>query len=115
MSRTARSTEAPRRGPKALWINTFRSTGDPDALARYAERAGPAMTAHGGRFLARGIPAAIFEAAVRERTVVIEFPSVEDAVAAYHSLAYQAALSELGDEVVRDLRVVATTDEPPRG
>ena len=91
---------------KAYWINTFRSVRDPEKLASYAELAGPAMREAGGRFLARGQPARVFEAGVMERTVVIEFDSVEQAVAAYHSPAYQEALRVLGDGAERDLRVV---------
>ncbi|MGH9235726.1 MAG: DUF1330 domain-containing protein [Acidimicrobiales bacterium] len=91
---------------KAYWINTFRSVSDPDKLAAYIELAGPVMRASGGRFLARGLPAAAFESGVVERTVVIEFDSVESAVAAYESPGYQAALAALGDGAERDLRVI---------
>jgi uncharacterized protein (DUF1330 family) len=91
---------------KAYWVNTFRSVRDPDKLAAYVELAGPAMRASGGRFLARGQPARVFESGVPERTVIIEFDSVNDAVAAYESPAYQAALQALGDGAERDLRIV---------
>jgi uncharacterized protein (DUF1330 family) len=91
---------------KAYWINTFRSVRDPRKLAEYIELAGPAMRESGGRFLARGQPARVFEAGVMERTVVIEFDSVEQAVAAYHSPGYQEALRVLGDGAERDLRIV---------
>jgi uncharacterized protein (DUF1330 family) len=91
---------------KAYWINTFRSVSDPDRLATYIELAGPVMRASGGRFLARGLPAAAFESGVVERTVVIEFDSVDAAVAAYESPGYQAALAALGDGAERDLRVI---------
>jgi uncharacterized protein (DUF1330 family) len=91
---------------KAYWINTFRSVRDPEKLAAYVELAGPAMRASGGRFLARGRPARVFESGVMERTVVIEFETVEQAVAAYESPAYQAALRALGDGAERDLRIV---------
>jgi uncharacterized protein (DUF1330 family) len=91
---------------KAYWVNTFRSVRDPDKLAAYVELAGPAMRASGGRFLARGQPARVFESGVLERTVIIEFDSVNDAVAAYESPAYQAALQALGDGAERDLRIV---------
>jgi uncharacterized protein (DUF1330 family) len=91
---------------KAYWINTFRSVSDPDKLAAYIELAGPVMRASGGRFLARGLPAAVFESGVVERTVIIEFDSVEAAVAAYESPGYQAALAALGDGAERDLRVI---------
>jgi uncharacterized protein (DUF1330 family) len=91
---------------KAYWINTFRSVGDPQKLAAYVELAGPAMRASGGRFLARGKPARVFGSGVMERVVVIEFDSVEQAVAAYESAAYQEALRVLGDGAERDLRIV---------
>ena len=64
------------------------------------------MRESGGRFLARGQPARVFEAGVMERTVIIEFDSVDQAVAAYHSPGYKEALSVLGDGAERDLRIV---------
>ncbi len=91
---------------KAYWINTFRSVRDPEKLAAYVELAGPAMRASGGRFLARGMPARVFESGVMERTIVIEFDSVEQAVSAYESPAYQDALNALDDGAERDLRIV---------
>lgn len=92
------------------WINTFRSISDPDAVAAYAELAGPAIRAAGGRFLARGTPAAAFEEGLVERTALIAFDGVEQAVAAYHSDAYQQALTALGDGAVRDIRIVPGLD-----
>ena len=46
------------------------------------------------------------EHGLKERTVVIEFPTYEQAVAAYESDAYKKALGALGDAVERDLRIV---------
>lgn len=90
----------------AYWVNTFRAVHDEQRLQAYAELAGPVMREFGGRFLARGAAVAAFELGVRERTVVIEFPSVDAAVAAYHSDAYQHALRVLGDGAERDIRIV---------
>jgi uncharacterized protein (DUF1330 family) len=90
----------------AYWINTFREVSDPVKLAAYVELAGPVMRAHGGRFLARGEPAAAFESGVLARTVLIEFQSVEQAVAAYESPDYQRALEALGDGADRDIRII---------
>ena len=95
---------------KAYWINTFRSITDDEKLAAYVELAGPAMRAAGGRFLARGQPAAAFESGIVERTTLIEFPSVEAAVAAYEAPAYQEALAALGDGAERDLRIIPAVD-----
>ena len=54
----------------------------------------------------RGDPAKVYEAGLNMRTVVIEFPSVEAAIAAHDSPGYQAALKALGDGAERDLRIV---------
>jgi uncharacterized protein (DUF1330 family) len=89
---------------KAYWITFYREVRRPEALAAYAKLAGPALEAGGGRMLARGMPAAVFEAGLAQRTVLMEFESIERARAAYESPAYQAALAVLGDAVERDIR-----------
>ena len=91
---------------KAFWVSTYRSVSDADAMAAYAKLAGPALQGAGGRFLVRGLPSAVFEAGVEQRVVVIEFDSVEAAVAAHDSDPYQAALAALGDGAIRDIRIV---------
>jgi uncharacterized protein (DUF1330 family) len=93
---------------KAYWINTFRTIDSPAKLAAYVDLAGPAMLVGGGRFLARGVADAAFESGARERTTLIEFDSVEQAVAAYHSEAYQRALAALGDGAERDIRIIGS-------
>ena len=72
----------------------------------YAKLAPPAIAAFGGRYLARGSAVAAYEAGLRERIVISEFPSVEQAIAAHESPAYQEALKALGNAAVRDLRIV---------
>jgi uncharacterized protein (DUF1330 family) len=92
---------------KGYWITTYRSISNPDALAAYAKLAAPALMAAGGRFLARGTPVKTMEQGLMERTVLIEFPSVDQAVTAYNSPGYKQALSALGkDAAVRDIRVI---------
>src|SRR4051794_25278650 len=91
---------------KAYWVNAFRAVRDQDALMAYAKIAGPAMQAAGGRFLARGMPAQVFEGGLLERLTLIEFDSVEQAKAAYDSPGYQEALRVLGDAADRDLRII---------
>ena len=92
---------------KAYWISSYRSISDTDALAAYAKLAGPALTAAGGTFLARGMPAAIKEDGLNQRTVLIEFESVDAALAAYKSPAYQEAIAALGANAAeRDIRIV---------
>lgn len=96
--------------PKAYWISSYRAVSNPAAVADYAKLAGPALQAFGARFLVRGTPAVVYEAGLKERTVVIEFDSVAQATAAHDSPAYQAALEALGDGAERDLRIVEGTD-----
>jgi uncharacterized protein (DUF1330 family) len=91
---------------KAYWISAYRSISSAEKLAAYAKLAGPSITAAGGRFLARGVAAKTYEAGVAERTVLIEFDSVEQAIAAHDSPGYKAALDALGDGAVRDIRIV---------
>jgi len=91
---------------KAYWVSAYRAVNDVDKLAAYAKLAGPAVTAGGGRFLARGLPAMVYERGLPQRTVLIEFDSVEQATATHDSPDYQAALAALGDGAERDLRIV---------
>jgi uncharacterized protein (DUF1330 family) len=97
--------------PKAYWITTYRSISNPDALAAYAKLAGPALTAMGGRFIARGMPLKTMEQGLMQRTVVIEFPSVKAADAAYSSPGYKEALAALGTNAAeRDIRVIEAVE-----
>lgn len=92
--------------PKAYWISAYHAVHDPEALAAYAKLAGPAIQHAGGRILARGTPAQVYERGINQRTVLIEFDSVEHAIATHDSPAYQEALRVLGKAVDRDLRIV---------
>jgi uncharacterized protein (DUF1330 family) len=91
---------------KAYWVATYRSVSNPDALAAYAKLAGPAIAAAGGRFLARGMPAQVYEAGLQQRTVLIEFDNVEAARAAHDSRAYREALAALAGGADREIRIV---------
>src|SRR5689334_9290269 len=91
---------------KGYWIAFYREIRDKDALAAYAQASTPAFQAAGAKFLARGVATDAFDAGMKERTVLIEFPSVEAARACHDSPAYQAAAKLLGDSVERDLRIV---------
>ena len=93
--------------PKAYWISAYQAIHDEAALQAYAQLAGPALAAAGGRALARGMPTAVKEQGKAMRTVIFEFDSVQAALAAYESAGYQAALVALGSHAaVRDIRIV---------
>ena len=91
---------------KAYWITCYREVRDAAKLTAYAQLAGPAIEAGGGRFLARGVAAKAYEDGKTDRTVIIEFESIEQAMATHDSAGYKAALAALADGAVRDLRIV---------
>lgn len=95
--------------PKAYWVTAYRAVKDAEKVAAYAKLAGPALTAAGGRFIVRGDPSVVYELGMMQRTVVLEFDSVEQATSAYDSPAYQDALTALDDGADRDMRIVGGT------
>jgi uncharacterized protein (DUF1330 family) len=87
-------------------MSIYREIRDDQKFAAYAALAGPALSAAGGTFLARGLPERVYEAGENQRVVLIEFESIEAAAAAHDTPAYQEALAALGDGAVRDIRFV---------
>ncbi|MFF1920010.1 DUF1330 domain-containing protein [Streptomyces sp. NPDC058221] len=96
--------------PKGYWVSAYRTISDPEKLAAYNKLAPAAVKAGGGRICARGGRVVAHGAGIPERTVLIEFDSFEQAVAAYESAAYQEALVALSDGVERDFRIVEGID-----
>lgn len=91
---------------KGYWVSAYRKVLKPEQLVEYSKLATPAILDGGGRILARGVAAAVQGAGMAERTVIVEFDSLEQAIAAFESEAYQVALRTLGDAVERDFRIV---------
>ncbi len=89
---------------KGYWVALFRSNAA--VISEYVKLAGPAIQAGGGRIVARGLPVRVYEAGMKERSVVIEFDSVEQAIATYESPEYQAAKKLLEGVVERDVRIL---------
>jgi len=96
--------------PKGYWVSVYRTIADPEKLAAYNELARAAVQAFGGRTLIRGGQVVAYDAGIAERTILVEFDSFEQAVAARESAAYQKALDALGDAVERDFRIVEGVD-----
>ena len=65
---------------KGYWFACYRVIKDQEASANYAKRAPAAIQAHGGKFLVRGAPANVYEQALAQRVVMIEFDSIEKAI-----------------------------------
>lgn len=94
----------------ALWISHITVT-DPETFAKYVELAGPAISKHGGTFLARGARHVQLEGKDRPRNVVARFESIEAAEACYNSDDYQAALVFAKDASERDLMVIEINED----
>ena len=96
--------------PKGYLVTQYRSISDPLKVAAYAKLAGPAIQAGGGRFIVRGPAIEVYEEGLKERTVVVEFDSLDAARALYATPAYQEAVAALGDGAKRDMRIVEGVD-----
>ena len=94
---------------KAFIVSSYRGSPQPERLGEYAGPALKAFEANGGRFIVRGLPAHTYEDGLSERTIIIEFGSVEQAMAAYEISAYQP-VRKLLETVSRDVRVVEQAD-----
>ena len=75
---------------KGYWVAHVTVT-DPDNYPKYVAANATAFEKYGARFLVRGGRFEAPEGAARERHVVIEFDSYEQALACYHSPEYAEA------------------------
>ena len=75
---------------KGYWVAHV-DVDDPEAYEKYKAANAAPFAEFGARFLVRGGTRECREGTARARTVVIEFPSYEAALACYDSPGYQAA------------------------
>jgi uncharacterized protein (DUF1330 family) len=91
---------------KGYWVVAYRTVGDEATMKRYVDLAGIALAPFGARVLVPpGSAVTAFEAGLKQMTVVAEFESYKDALAAYESADYKKALVALGSDVERDFRI----------
>jgi uncharacterized protein (DUF1330 family) len=76
----------------AYWITRCNVT-DPNVYDKYLDLAGPAIKKFGGKFLVRGGKQFELEGQGFERTVLVEFSSLDRARECYESNEYAEALS----------------------
>jgi len=95
---------------KVYTVILYRSISDDAARAAYSKLAGPAIAAAGGRVIARGLPLATKEQGLNERSLIIEWDSLEQAVGVYEAEEYKAALAALGSSAERDIRILEAID-----
>jgi uncharacterized protein (DUF1330 family) len=99
----------------AYWVARASIT-DPVAYKKYTDRVPDIINRHGGRVLARGGRYRIMEGPETfQRHVVIEFPTLEQAVACFESPEYQeaAAFRRAGGGIVENV-IVDGGDATPR-
>jgi uncharacterized protein (DUF1330 family) len=94
---------------KGYWINRCHVT-DAEGYGEYAKLAGPAIQKFGGRFLARGGNQQELEGGTFERTVLVEFDSMDDALKAYNSDEYAEALKHSKESSERMVVIVEGLD-----
>jgi uncharacterized protein (DUF1330 family) len=90
---------------KGYWIGHVDVT-DPEGYKAYMNADMAPLGKFGGRFLVRGGAREVPEGKVRNRTVVLEFPSYDAALSCYRSLDYQAAKELRNGKAEFDLVVV---------
>ena len=96
---------------KGYWIVAYRSVTDEATLREYAKLADPVVRANDGKHLVRTADVKTAEAGLKQRTTVIEFESLQKAIATHDSDAYQHALKVLGSAAERDFRIVEGLDD----
>jgi uncharacterized protein (DUF1330 family) len=94
---------------KGYWIAHVDVT-EPEGYKAYAQADMDPFGLYGGRFLVRGGRYELEEGAARSRSVVIEFPTYEAALACYKSPGYQAAAALRKGRAEFDLIVIEGYD-----
>jgi uncharacterized protein (DUF1330 family) len=95
--------------PKGYWI-AHASVKDPARYPEYLAANKKAFAKYGGRFLVRGGAYENPKGTTRERQVVVEFDSYEQAKACFRSPEYQAALRIFETCAESDLVIVEGYD-----
>jgi uncharacterized protein (DUF1330 family) len=88
---------------------------DPQAYNRYREANAIAFAKYGGRFLVRGGESVHAKGSLKERHVVIEFPSYQIALDCLHSSEYAQAVKHRDVSMELDLVVVEGYGGPQPG
>ena len=91
---------------KGYVVCVYKSIGSEEKLKEYAIKAKAAVEKYKGRFLIGGGKSTISEGDKSPRTVVIEFPSYNEAITFYQSKEYQDAHSILKEHVERQFQLV---------
>ena len=91
---------------KAYWVAIYKDLKNPDNIKMYAEKASPAIKKYNRTILARGGKVKTIEGDPSPRTVLIQFPSMEEAIKCYNSSEYQEAKRIGKGEFNRHIQIV---------
>ena len=91
---------------KGYWIALYKKIGNSDNLKRYGEMVTPVIKSFGGKPLVRGGRFINLEGEDYPRTVIWEFPSIEQAKKCHDSKEYQDGWSLAKDTTDRNLQIV---------
>jgi len=94
---------------KGYVVCVYKSISSEEKLKKYAEKARAAVKKYKGRFLIRGGKSTINEGDKSPRTVVIEFPTYNEANLFYNSKEYQKAHDVLKGHAVRHHQTIEGT------
>lgn len=96
---------------KGYWVARL-DVRDVDLYKAYVKANAGAFAKYGAKFLTRGGPFYALEGENRSRNVVLEFESVDVALACYHSLEYQLAFQIRKDIADADIYIQQGYDGP---
>ena len=91
---------------KGYWIAIYKDLKNPKNIKKYAEKATPAIKKFNGKILSRGGKTKTIEGTPSPRTVLIEFPSMQEALECYNSDEYQKAMKIGKGEFDRHIQIV---------
>ena len=91
---------------KGFWIAVYESIESMETLKNYAAKATVAISKYSGKFIVRGGKNITLEGNESPRTVIVEFPTFEDAEKCYNSNEYQEAHDILKGSAKRNLQIV---------
>tara|TARA_Y200000002_G_C22548495_1_gene607128 strand:+ start:547 stop:852 length:306 start_codon:yes stop_codon:yes gene_type:complete len=91
---------------KSYWVCIYEKIYNSEKLKEYAMKAKPAVEKYSGKFLVRGGKNRTNDGINSQRTVVVEFPDYDTAIACYDSPEYQEAHDILEGHVLRHHQIV---------
>ena len=96
---------------KGYWIARL-DVRDVELYKKYVEANATAFAKYGAKFLTRGGAFHALEGQNRSRNVILEFESVDVALACYHSMEYQLAFQIRKDIADADIYIQSGYDGP---